>query len=123
MSEPAVESILRELLHNAQKFHPDGNPEVQVVLDVVDPDTICLKVIDDGRTLPPDQLTKTWLPYYQIEKEFTGEVPGAGLGLAMVQSLAWEVGGDCQIRNRHDSPGVVVELILPLQRQKAAPTV
>jgi K+-sensing histidine kinase KdpD len=86
-------------------------------MDGVDPDTVCLKVIDDGRTLPPDQLAKIWIPYYQLEKEFTGEVPGAGLGLSMVQSLAWEVGGNCQLRNRHDCAGVEVELTLPLQQE------
>jgi hypothetical protein len=37
-----------------------------------------------------------------------------GLGLSMVASLIWRVGGSCRLYNREDRSGVVVELILPL---------
>jgi nitrogen fixation/metabolism regulation signal transduction histidine kinase len=53
------------------------------------------------------------MPYYQVEKYFTGQVPGMGLGLAMVSALVWQVGGACQMYNREKGPGVVVEIQLP----------
>jgi K+-sensing histidine kinase KdpD len=37
-----------------------------------------------------------------------------GLGLPLVASLVWEIGGQCRLANREDGPGVVVELQLPL---------
>jgi nitrogen fixation/metabolism regulation signal transduction histidine kinase len=55
-----------------------------------------------------------WSPYYQDEKYFTGQMPGMGLGLAMVAAIVWGVGGTCRIHNREQGPGVVVELVLPL---------
>jgi nitrogen fixation/metabolism regulation signal transduction histidine kinase len=55
------------------------------------------------------------LPYFQGEKDFTGELSGLGLGFPMVATLLWKVGGDLSLRNRPDSPGVVVELKIPLE--------
>jgi signal transduction histidine kinase len=71
-------------------------------------------VRDDGKTLTPEQLARVWLPYYQAEKGFSGQVPGMGLGLAIVSSLLWNVGGHYRIANRESSTGLVVELIVPL---------
>jgi two-component system cell cycle response regulator len=109
----ALEAILWELLENARKFHPEQSPQVGVTVANHSPSEVVLRVMDNGRWLLPEQLHKLWLPYYQAEKHFTGEMPGMGLGLATVAMLVWEAGGDCQIRNREDGPGVLVELILP----------
>ena len=76
-------------------------------------DSLSLRIIDNGITLSPGQISKLWSPYYQGEKYFTGEIPGMGLGLPMVAALVWEVGGTCQLRNRDDGPGVIVELVIP----------
>jgi K+-sensing histidine kinase KdpD len=72
------------------------------------------QISDNGLTLSPEQLTSVWRPYYQGEKYFTGEARGMGLGLSIVASLVWGVGGTCHIYNRTDGPGVTVELKLPL---------
>ena len=64
-------------------------------------------------TLAPDQLARAWLPYYQSERFFTGQVPGMGLGLPMVASLLWRIGGACRICNRDSGPGVDVEIRIP----------
>ena len=77
-------------------------------------DAIRLRISDDGLTLSPEQLDKMWMPYYQGEKYFTGEQEGMGVGLSMVASLIWEVGGTCHAYNRTEKKGVVIELTLPL---------
>lgn len=76
-------------------------------------DQVVLEVEDDGVSLTPVQLQRAVQPYYQGERRFTGQVEGMGLGLSLVCSMAWEVGGDCTLRNRSDGDGVVVELRLP----------
>jgi K+-sensing histidine kinase KdpD len=78
------------------------------------PEGLCLQIGDDGVTLSPDQLAKIWLPHYQAERSFTGQVPGIGLGLSMVASLVWSVDGTCRAYNREGGPGVIVELVLPI---------
>jgi len=114
LARRAMEMTLWELLENAQKFHPSQSPAVQVSVTRTDSGHACLQVQDNGSTLGPQQLERVWSPYYQNEKYFTGQMPGMGLGLAMVASMVWGVGGTCRIRNREQGPGVVVELVLPL---------
>ena len=115
----AVECILWELMENAKKFHPKNAPIVAVDLTPITPSLALLRVVDNGVMLTPEQIDKVWLPYYQAEKYFTGEVPGMGLGLTMVAALIWEVGGSCRMHNRPDASGTIVELMIPLESRVA----
>jgi len=115
LSKRGVELALWEVLDNAIKFHPARSPTVDVSISRVDDRHVSVQVMDDGVMLSPEQLSQLWTPYYQGEKYFTGEAHGMGLGLATVASLVWEVGGTCRARNRQDRPGVIVELILPVE--------
>jgi two-component system, cell cycle response regulator len=114
LSEEAITMMLWELLRNAKQFHPRHDPQVQVEIDKTSAKYLVLRIIDDGVHLAPDQLIAVWQPYYQGEKNFTGEVPGAGLGLTAVALMVWQVGGKYNIYNHPHHPGVVVELTLPL---------
>lgn len=113
LSGQAVEVILREILENAKKFHPTLSPHIDVLISRAQDQKICIAIQDDGINLSPEQLEQVWLPYYQAEKEFTGEVKGMGLGLSTVATLLWEVRGKCLMINRVDRPGVIVELYIP----------
>lgn len=114
LSPQAVELILREILENAKKFHPQQTPSVTITAACLISNEVRLRISDDGLTLSPEQLGQVWSPYYQGEKDFTGEAPGMGLGLPLVISLISEAGGTAQLYNRDDGPGVVVELTVPL---------
>lgn len=113
-NEDTVSTVMWEVMRNAQKFHPLQEPTIDIVIQADSPKTIAFQIIDNGITLSPNQLVSVWQPYYQGERSFTGEVPGAGLGLTAVALLTWQVGGQYKIYNRQEQPGVVVELILPL---------
>lgn len=112
VAERALSIILNELFNNAYKFHPQNNPKIDVSLTKTG-EVFHLQVKDDGIRLPPNELPKIWQPYYQVEKNFSGQVPGVGLGLATVSSLVWSIGGTCQAYNRNDKPGLIVEIVLP----------
>ncbi len=113
LSQRAMELILWEVLENARKFHPHNNPTIEVTISCAGEQGVRLCIVDDGLTLSPEQLAHAWTPYYQGEKEFTGELPGMGPGLAMVSAILWEVNGTCSISNRPDGSGVLVELVIP----------
>lgn len=115
LSEHALELILREVLENAQKFHPKQSPQIEVNL-LEQAESICILICDNGLTLSPEQLAKIWTPYYQVEKSFTGQVTGMGLGLSMVAALIWNIGGQCRAYNRTEDAGIVIELTIPLDR-------
>lgn len=114
LSRQAIELILWEILENALKFHPARTPEVNVVIGLSAQQELYVQIQDNGITLSPLHLFHLWVPYYQAEKFSTGEISGMGLGLSMVATLLWEVGGRCQAYNRLDQPGLVIELHLPL---------
>jgi K+-sensing histidine kinase KdpD len=117
LSEGSASLVLREVLDNAKKFHPNNSPEIKIEV-VPSPmnNAVHLKVTDNGIHLSSEQIAQVWTPYYQGEKYFTGESGGMGLGLAMVASAVWGVGGSCRMHNRASEPGIVVEIILPVHR-------
>ena len=121
-SERVVDTVMTELLRNAKKFHPTISPQVTVTVtqstnSISLPPSlnyVKIQVADNGTSLTPSQIAQVWSPYYQAERYFTGEIPGMGLGLAVVASLVWEVNGKYQIFNQENGPGIVVELVIPL---------
>jgi len=113
VARPAIELILWELMDNAKKFHPANSPQLDIKVSVAG-QYLALEVSDDGVNLSPFQLEKMWAPYYQAEKYFTGQVRGAGLGLAIITSILWGAGGACTAHNRVDHPGIVIKLKIPL---------
>lgn len=113
LSLPSLEVVFWEIFGNSKKFHPAGAPAVTVDAFQTRPGQIALRATDDGMTLSPRQLSIAMQPYYQGEKDFTGEAPGMGLGLPTINAIVWGAGGSCRIMNRETGPGVTVELLLP----------
>jgi CheY-like chemotaxis protein len=113
LSDQSVELILREIFNNSKKFHPEQSPTIEVTLLQTDNGNITLQIADDGINLSADKLNRVWIPYYQAEKYFTGQIDGMGLGLSRVASLVWSAGGSVSLTNRETGPGIVVSLTLP----------
>ena len=116
LSQGATELVLWEILENAKKFHPTHTPAMEIYTSLIAPGKISLRFADNGVSLSPKQLAQAWTPYYQGEKYFTGEAIGMGLGLPLVASLVWSIGGVCHIYNRDPGPGIVIELNLPIAK-------
>ena len=116
ISERAFEYILYELLENSKKFHPKNDPLVRIEVNVNKDNEFVLLVTDDGKHIPPENIKRVWAPYFQVEKIFTGNIPGIGLGLSSVATIVWSAGGQCTIYNRKDKSGVVVEIVLPIKK-------
>lgn len=115
LTPDALEMIFHELLENTRKFHPRRTPTVEISIGQIDEQFVLIRIADDGVSLSPEQISWMWLPYVQGEKDFTGELPGMGLGFPMVATLVWKAGGDLHVRNRSDGPGLIVELEIPLE--------
>lgn len=113
LTPDALELTLSEALENTKKFHPQHSPKVDVSVNQPEPGTILIRINDDGVTLSAEQLSWAWLPYFQGEKAFTGELPGMGLGFPLMATLVWGAGGSLRLGNRSDGPGVVVEMKIP----------
>ena len=114
IAKQPMELMLWEILENSKKFHPHNNPLITIAIDLAAEGYVTLRICDDGGQLAPEDLAQIWVPYYQSEKNFTGEIAGMGLGLPTVATIVWGVGGECQIFNLPETDGVAVELTIPL---------
>ena len=118
LSREALATILRELFTNAKKFHQRHAPTMSVMLSPLPDGSACrISVQDDGPGLPVEELQKVLTPYYQYERHSTGEVGGMGLGLSLITSLVWSVGGKLRLRAVAIGTGLEVELTLPLTNE------
>jgi signal transduction histidine kinase len=68
-----------------------------------------LRVLDNGAGIPPDALPKLFRPF------FTTKVNGTGLGLAVVQKILLQHGGQVEARNRPEG-GAEFIVRLPVSR-------
>jgi signal transduction histidine kinase/ActR/RegA family two-component response regulator len=92
---------LINLLNNAVKFTPAGG---QVCLEVLCPlptptpaetrPVIRFSVQDTGIGIAPDNLTKLFQPFVQIDSALNRKYEGTGLGLALVKRIAELHGGE-----------------------------
>jgi signal transduction histidine kinase len=112
LNPTAFEMILRQLMNNARKFHPQGAPQVQITVRDDEADRVRVEVEDDGPGIPPELHDQVWLPFYQIDRWHTGQVPGMGMGLTIVANTVWSVGGRCWIE-RPATGGTRICLTLP----------
>lgn len=113
LSINSIKYIFDELIENSIKFHPEHKPDVTIAFSENE-GMLEIEYSDDGINLMPEQLSNIWAPYYQVEKVFTGEIKGMGLGLSTLALVIWQVGGKCKAENRKDgNPGITIQMIIP----------
>ena len=92
-----------------------GEPAGHIGLAVlVEGGTVALQVSDDGVGLPEGDRDRLAEPYV------THKPKGTGLGLAIVKKVMEDHGGGLSLDDRHDAPGAVATLTLPLMAADAA---
>jgi signal transduction histidine kinase len=91
--------ILKGLIENAAKFNSKAQRSVMIFAQKVG-DQVTISIKDDGRGIPAEEFEKIFQKFYQIEESFTGQVEGAGLGLALVKRLVEAHGGSIHIESK-----------------------
>jgi ligand-binding sensor domain-containing protein/signal transduction histidine kinase/DNA-binding response OmpR family regulator len=84
--EEKIEIILYNLLSNAFKFSPSGKPvkvEIKASLSTVE-----LRVIDQGKGVPPQKLKEIFEIYHEDNHNKENHLKGTGIGLALAKGLA-----------------------------------
>jgi len=114
-----VEQILRLLLENAIKFHPEGTPQIAIVIRDEGSDSIRIEVEDDGPGIPPEFRERAWQPLYQVDRVGAGTVAGTGIGLSLVANVVWRIGGRCWIESGDDG-GTRICIVAPTQKAQSS---
>jgi signal transduction histidine kinase len=96
-----VKEAVANLVENAVKFNPKPSKRAEVTV-TREGGFLKVSVKDDGPGIPGEEQPKLFRKFYQIDADFTGQIPGFGLGLAFVKSVAEAHGGAAGLKS---SPG------------------
>lgn len=105
-----VERALDNLLRNALRFSPPGQP-IEVTASREN-DQITLSVRDHGPGVAAEHLEQLGKPFFRAPGQ---SAPGHGLGLAIARRAVERHGGTLQLSN-HPQGGFMAEMVLPVQR-------
>jgi len=103
-----VERALDNLLRNAVRFNPPGQP-IEIT-GVRDNERIVLSVRDHGPGVAEEHLAQLGEPFFRAPGQ---SAAGHGLGLAIARKAAERHGGSLSLGN-HPEGGFIASLELPL---------
>lgn len=111
LDEAMVTQILANLVSNAAKFTEQGSISVGVAGEVRDERrSLVWSVCDTGRGIPPDDRTRIFEAFEQVER--TDRSRGLGLGLAITSQLVEQLGGSIELESEPGS-GSTFTVVLP----------
>ncbi len=106
--------VLTNLLSNAIKFSPPGG---RVGIEIEAPqDGLVVRVRDEGRGIPADQLETIFERFKQIEEADARQRGGTGLGLAICRTIVQQHGGRIWAE-RNEGRGSSLLMHLPRQQR------
>jgi PAS domain S-box-containing protein len=115
---------LDELLDNAVKFSPGGEPvTITAALEPTEPAQVRLSVRDRGVGIEPETAVRVFSDFYQVDATETRHFGGLGLGLALVRRILDSLDGDARVESQVGE-GSTFHLLLPVAHGPAptAPT-
>ena len=103
------------LVENAIKYNrPHGSVSVSVKQEK---GQAMVLVTDTGIGISPENQKKIFDPFFRVDKSRSRAMGGAGLGLALVDSIAREHGGSVKVLESNEK-GSIIALMLPVSSLK-----
>ncbi|MEX0763221.1 MAG: response regulator [Dehalococcoidia bacterium] len=126
--EAKLRQIMLNLVSNATKFTPDEGA-VRVTGEVVNPapdgssagPCLRISVIDSGIGISPDDYTRIFEAFEQIDSSYARSQEGTGLGLALTRRLVELHGGRIWVESMGEGRGSTFSLDIPLAQEAPAP--
>ncbi len=110
--ERRLHQVLVSLLKNAQRY---GGGRILIVARR-EVDWRVIEVHDDGPGLSARYETAVWSRFQRGEHDLNAQLPGSGLGLSLVRSLAVAHGGSATYRRSEKLGGACFVVRLPMER-------
>jgi signal transduction histidine kinase len=109
---PKLTMAVINLLNNAMRFTPSGK-RIWLTLEPHGQEA-WIQVRDEGIGIPPDQLERIFVQFYQVEDHMTRKHEGLGLGLAIVRAIVEGHGGRVWAQSEGPGRGATFTIALPL---------
>lgn len=110
-----IARAVTNLIDNAIKFSP-ANSTVKVNMHS-DETAIVIEIADHGSGIAPEYLPRIFEKFYRVPRMSDVDVPGTGLGLALVREVAELHGGRVTVESKPGA-GSVFSLYLPFHRDE-----
>jgi two-component system OmpR family sensor kinase len=111
--EARLRQVVGNLVTNALTHTPhDARLTLTLAEEPADPDSVVLRVADEGPGMAPEDAARVFERFYRAESSRTRENGGTGLGLAIVASLVAAHGGTVDLRTA-PGRGAVFNVRLP----------
>jgi signal transduction histidine kinase len=108
-----IEAAIKNILENAVKFNNGKDRKIEIGAAASE-GFVGIYIKDNGPGIPPEERERIFQKFYQIEESFTGQVEGAGLGLALVKRIIEAHGGKVVLDSIIGS-GSTFSLLFPAQ--------
>ena len=106
-----LKAAVSNLLDNAIKY---SGKQVSVLVEVAaDPKGVAVRVQDHGVGIPRHELKRVFERFYRVPGPAKSRVPGAGLGLSIVASVARQHGGKVEVDSEGLDRGTTFTLTFP----------
>ncbi|CAG0982202.1 Autoinducer 2 sensor kinase/phosphatase LuxQ [Phycisphaerales bacterium] len=108
---PTLERIIYNLVDNACKYAAASDDKRIHLVAHVERRDLVLAVKDHGPGIDLKERAQVFRAFTRGRKQHDGNIPGLGLGLALAQGLARELGGDLRLAS--EGPGAEFHVRLP----------
>ncbi len=82
-----IERIILNLLSNAVKYKKEITGKIEVNIYILDNDYVEVSVKDNGKGIPKEKVEVLFSRFMKVDRSFTRDQEGSGLGLSIVKSL------------------------------------
>jgi len=113
MNKVYFDQVIGNLIENAIKFNDKDVIKIDIKVRNAS-DQVEILIIDNGRGIPAEYKDKIFEKFYQIEKNFTGQVEGMGIGLALIRRIISAYGGELVLESEINK-GTTFKIMFPKQ--------
>jgi signal transduction histidine kinase len=106
-----LKQVLYNFVSNAVKFTPEGG---RIVIRVLPEgvDAFRIEVQDNGIGIRPEDMSRLFVEFQQLDASSAKQYPGTGLGLALTKRIVESQGGRVGVRSTYGE-GSTFHAILP----------